>query len=523
MKKITAIILVLLLLTAWSVTAAAESNTAFMQSYTADVGTLTVSVAAFLTEVPKTDSISAKMGNENLPVLSVETVRTKERPVTYYVLADLSDSSSYSGELPAIREVLNTLADGKEKQDNVIFMPMGQKLQAPVMMNSAEEIKNAAKEIQKISGSLPIYDNIAEALTFLRTDETVASQKCLIVISAGADGGYANKAKDSTSSRPYDEVLRLVAETRVPVYTISTIPSGIPACKEAADLLGGIARESAGGHHVVLLEEHVAAKDAAQGVLFAMQSAWQITLDTSAVVTTETMPLSMTVRDGTAAYTDSRNFECTDLIPAPTEPETESESAEDQTETVSESTETTEPNPVSPVVLGGAAGAAVLVLAALLMISRRNKKKKNPENPEPQTQTPAVVSEVPTGTDTSEATVIQEIGGPDSINPEFFAKVTFTAIGAQNLRFELKFPKDTKVSVGRNSKADLVLNPQDTKLSSVHIYAVLEGDVLRITDAGSRNGTFVNGIPVTGIAGVALRSGDTIRIGSFEYRINIEQ
>jgi hypothetical protein len=71
--------------------------------------------------------------------------------------------------------------------------------------------------------------------------------------------------------------------------------------------------------------------------------------------------------------------------------------------------------------------------------------------------------------------------------------------------------ESSKTTFGRGSEADFRF--ADDGLSRLHASIYKEGDRVWITDENSSNGTFVNGLRVSG-AGTPLRSGDSIRIGN---------
>ena len=79
------------------------------------------------------------------------------------------------------------------------------------------------------------------------------------------------------------------------------------------------------------------------------------------------------------------------------------------------------------------------------------------------------------------------------------------------------------MTVGRNTKARIVLNPQDTKLSGVHFVMFWDGGSVYVWDGQSRNGTAVNGVVVSHLGRVAIKPGDSIRAGSYEYRLYWEE
>lgn len=69
---------------------------------------------------------------------------------------------------------------------------------------------------------------------------------------------------------------------------------------------------------------------------------------------------------------------------------------------------------------------------------------------------------------------------------------------------------DGVVTVGRDEAATLSF-PMDGMVSRFHAKVTILGAVATVEDTGSRNGTLVNGVPIT--AGVALNQGDTIQVG----------
>ena len=75
----------------------------------------------------------------------------------------------------------------------------------------------------------------------------------------------------------------------------------------------------------------------------------------------------------------------------------------------------------------------------------------------------------------------------------------------------LDLPEGAEVTVGRSRGATLSF-PADDRLSRVHVVLRREGDQVIVEDKGSRNGTRVNGHPVTGTGRAA--AGDAIEAGA---------
>ena len=75
-------------------------------------------------------------------------------------------------------------------------------------------------------------------------------------------------------------------------------------------------------------------------------------------------------------------------------------------------------------------------------------------------------------------------------------------------RFYLDRPS---VSIGRDPSADIFLN--DITVSREHAVLHVSGNEVSVADAGSLNGTYVNGISVDR---AVLRNGDALQIGRFQ-------
>jgi pSer/pThr/pTyr-binding forkhead associated (FHA) protein len=83
---------------------------------------------------------------------------------------------------------------------------------------------------------------------------------------------------------------------------------------------------------------------------------------------------------------------------------------------------------------------------------------------------------------------------------------------APQTRFSVR---DGETSIGRSAASDIVLKSDDFA-SGRHARFTRHGGLLYVEDAGSTNGTFVNGRKTVGAT--ALRHGDTVRIGSTTFR-----
>ena len=90
------------------------------------------------------------------------------------------------------------------------------------------------------------------------------------------------------------------------------------------------------------------------------------------------------------------------------------------------------------------------------------------------------------------------------------AALYLVVYGADRSRV-VDLPEGTEVTVGRSRGATLSF-PADEKLSRIHVVLRRQGDAVAVEDQGSRNGTRVNGHPVTGEGRAS--AGDAIEAGA---------
>jgi pSer/pThr/pTyr-binding forkhead associated (FHA) protein len=103
-----------------------------------------------------------------------------------------------------------------------------------------------------------------------------------------------------------------------------------------------------------------------------------------------------------------------------------------------------------------------------------------------------------------------EVAAPESAQRAYLLVNTD---GAQPVQFDLG---GALISIGRASDNDVIVD--DELVSRHHCQLKLQHGAYGFADLGSRNGSFVNGQPVTE---VALGPGDLIRIGSTEIEFQV--
>lgn len=145
--------------------------------------------------------------------------------------------------------------------------------------------------------------------------------------------------------------------------------------------------------------------------------------------------------------------------------------------------------------VGIIAGVAVLALVAALLITRANKNKKSQK-----AAAPVYVS----GSSASSSS-----GGGTT--------VTLTGANGSVLKGQMK---GGKLTVGRNGAKAMLTVPSDGKLSGLHATFTKQGNQMMITDNGSTNGTKLNGTKIPAAAPTPVHQNDTVTLGSTTYTIS---
>ena len=102
-------------------------------------------------------------------------------------------------------------------------------------------------------------------------------------------------------------------------------------------------------------------------------------------------------------------------------------------------------------------------------------------------------------------------------------EVKFTAIGYEGICFVLQLEEGRIATLGRDNRADFILNPEDRRLSGIHCKVQCLEHALRVWDLDTTNGTFINGVPLKKLGTAVIEEGQSVRMGSYEYRITVRK
>jgi predicted component of type VI protein secretion system len=80
----------------------------------------------------------------------------------------------------------------------------------------------------------------------------------------------------------------------------------------------------------------------------------------------------------------------------------------------------------------------------------------------------------------------------------------------------IKVP-DTEVLIGRDESAGIRIGSDDVSRQHCRLTSTPNG--LLVRDLGSRNGTFVDGVPISGTSEILLRPGGTLTVGPMTFQL----
>lgn len=520
MKKLYILFMsVLLALASLPVRVLAAENGAFLEGYASEEGKLKIYCSDIVQEEENAQGVEVSLGGQGLTVVSVESEKDARTPVTYYCLADVSGSMG-AEQMAQAREAVLAVVDGMKDGDNMVVGTLGNRTETSGFLTDREALRGVVSSLEAGREDTNLYAGIVESIRVLRADTSVNPRRCLIILSDGED--------DQKTGITRDEAAKAVTDSSIPVYTVATLKNaGDEESVSNAKLLGSFARTSTGGAYFAPVLDESTGEQAGQSIVRGMEAGFVVNVKLpvempdkdeallrmvykSADNTVYEDTLTVYTEDlGRGAGGDAKKGKAQEPTPKPaTEP-----AQEPAPEPVLE-----DPEPGHEAYFPWVAVAvvALLVIIVLIIVLVRKGHKRNGEEQAGERPEDASDGEVLWGTDDVPPT-------GSAANPQKKAapgyELRLYAIGYSDIVRTIRLEQGRKVTVGRNDKADVILDREDKKLSGIQCGMLWEDGKLYVWDMDSTNGTFVNGIPIKSMGRVVVHDGETIRMGSYEYRV----
>lgn len=531
----------------------------YLESYMSDGGELTLYLNSSQGAAwkPAQEDFSVSLGRDELAVTGSKTVEEAQTPAAILFLVDVSGSLDEK-RVENIKTVISGITENLREQDKICIVAMGDELRVSGFMTDKEEIQAQIDALSVLQEDTNLYQGMEESLKILQSEDAAGGdKKCLVVLSDGAE--------DNSYGITREEVNTAIQDSRIPVYTV-----GMPKNAENQEqlenvkVLGSFARVSAGGiHYVPVLDgtDYLQTADSIWSNIMAGQVVTADISEFSPVGKEVYLQISVKTEEGSMVYTGVTVVDSRIVTESPEAEEEgdaeEGEGAENTgTETLQEQEETkTETGGTGksavPLFAGIAVLAAVIIGILFILAGKKKKKQKAVGKVSTQpvdgaledtghTQDPeADIGSTKAGkagsTEAAEdASGRAEAAGMAGSVGEFGTKSAASPFGrmesgraaglpvqlirmgiGESVTYSLTVGKS--LSMGRDLQASNFALPEDRGLSGRHCIFHYEEGHLFLEDAGSKNGTYVNGVPIK--TPIRLNRDDVLLIGSYEYRI----
>lgn len=488
MKKLTAILLSLILVFALTVPAAAATASEFLlQKYTVTADT----IFCYGKQLPKGGNLEVSVDSRVLEGVHFSTLEQEHQPVTVYCLVDSATSLSDKA-VQRYKDALLTLSSQMGSEDSMVLATIDGTFTESDPLTTKTARDGAINTIDGTAWYTNLYDGMSEALNSLETNKNYNVNRCLIVISDGHEDGKSLVKSDA--------VLKKIQETGIPVY--SMVLSSASITSKEIDLHKEFTAESLGGFMIHLDKDDISASAAAQKIWNSVKGASVIRINAEELQGYETDP-ELLIRYTTA---DSR-YEDTVLIRAVDIP-------------VVVPVETGMSREAK---LACGIGAVLLVIGIAAFFLLRKKPQEAAPAEAPVSEIPGDFfssSSEPLYTSTAPVSFEAPPRNEQTLPVENRCHVKAVALMHSNVSADFYLTPNMETTFGRNSRADIVLNANDAKLSSCHGCFLWDGKKLFVQDRGSTNGTAVNGELCNQKGWLQLENGSVLKAGLYEYRID---
>lgn len=507
-KKITlCIVLMLMCLTTVGIRANADGSLMIgMDQYRTEAGKILIYVNhnKGYDFNPDMAESSVVVGKQSLPIEEINKFGDIGEPVSYMFMVDISGSMD-KNRIATIKETLQHFIDTKKAGDNFCITTMGDELVSTGFSEDTQALSNFVAGIEVTRQDTDLYKSIKEELNILKTDKSVHRKRCLVIFSDGADDQKDGITKEEAETQ--------VKELHIPVFTVALLPKNYKEKDlESAKILGSFARYSAGGEHYVPAIDQFECVNVCEKITGVINNSLIVKADLADVVADDgNIYLGVSLSKGPEKDKDGMQIPVGDILNAIKEAKSIQVNVNvnnGETEVTEEPKEESDSNVV---IILSVAGAAVVLIGILVIVIVAGKKKNESASATNIGGMCNVDSE-------SSKTIGFGQSAPEPAAPKQTGNaktVVLYKIGpGGEEKYELVL--DEKKSIGRKKTCSLSFE-NDNALSSVHCYIYGRGKKVYVQDNGSTNGTYINGVPITGE--YCVESGDILLVGSAEYRI----
>lgn len=517
MKKLISILLCILMLSCVITAQAAELNS-FISAYEIADSNLLL----YTSVLPKDSKLTVTINEQPVENVQVSTVRSAQMPVTVYCLVDLSTHLS-DKQFQQEKDALSTISSRMSEKDSMVITTVGKVVNEGAVLRTHEARTTAINTLERNVPNVDMYQAIVNAANSLKAKSDYNANRCLLILS---DGDCYAQGKSTLQ-----DAANAVTKAEIPVYVMG-VTGNYPykELTQKAQNIVKLADMSIGGMGLIPADESISAAQAAEKMWENIQASHVIQINLAGVEAAENASVHVVTelndkkQESTVIVDLSSVNTGMDLI-------TEDKDVEEEISTVDKLLQFVKDN----MALVGIAAIVLLALIVVVVIILRHHKMVSPQavsdTSDVQSYETVMDSDVifeddldnePMQTQMASSIGAQRTEYPRTTASEFRGNsvtVQFAVATHRDVKQTFMLAPNTVQVLGRDDRADIIINNEDNQLSGRHCNMEWDGNHLYIQDAGSTNGTYLNSVRLVPNTWNRVENGMVVTMGSFDYMI----
>jgi hypothetical protein len=444
-------------------------------------------------QTPSVENIAVEIEGKPVALKSVNPISYADPGTSYIFLFD-TNTAVTERALPDMKTIARTVIDKMGVQDHALIAPLGAEIDEKNFTDVSEKLSAQIDDLQAGKEPQDLYSSMYDALKLLSESSSLRARKCLVVIADGLDGQISGISEM--------ELANLVEKAQIPVYVVAlTYNTKTEARIEAAKTVTSFARMSPGGLSILLTPG--GAEDAASQILAQREKTYLavVAADAARAATSAeqaSVKLSMTTENGVLSSTRTISLASLAGVAPSAQPTTEPTAGQTQqtpvpvspTPAVNESFIL----PVLPLWTYITAGVVVLCVIALIVVLSVLKKRRMKK----------------------EGMVVRfDTDGGKQANADG-PEICLIQLGeVEQLCCEMHMPK--RLVIGGDKKRAQIPLADNPTIAPAQCRLIWKNGSVWVEELSKHQRTELNGVPIGQLTPV--KTGDVLRLGSFEYRV----
>lgn len=491
-------------------------------------------VDGYKAENIRSDQLNVSIGSQQAIIDDLKDFSRSGAGTGLILLVDISNSLT-EREFAQMRTVLKTWINAMSGKDKTAIMTFGKDVKLVKDFTDNREALNVIVDnLRPTDNQTQLHSGLVQAMELgRRTDPGIPLRRAIITLTDGED--------DFPGGMTKQEVVDRMRIDPVPIYAVGFYQPPKPSRKEEfLKILGEFARTSGGAYFraeannlsEIFSKTRQKIQDVYELDLTCKGCNWdgatrrlQIALSSGSKILNAGMDIRLfakTEKKPERVAAGSTKEKKQPGQPEMKAPETEQPKKEvKKNETAEEESDGEDKFPFTWwVYLGG--GIGVLCIVILVLVIRRKRRLREPlvsdllvSKADPNEANSAIdLSAVQVGLAAKEVPLVPPV---PPVPPPVGKRLRFTVI-RDSSRVPFEVDLYDRLLIGRSNDCDIAL-ADDKEASRVHCELVFDQGSINIADLGSKNGTLVNGVPITGR--YQIKNDDIILVGKTELRFNI--